>query len=55
MKIETSSEENGVLINGKQLKIIMDKMNEDKKKAEIKHAKMLINNVNTFSDVLKYH
>lgn len=41
--------------NAKQYKAIMDKIREDKKKAEKTKARMLLDDITTFSDAFKYH
>ena len=55
IKISTDEDKEGVSLNAKQFKIIFDKIKEDMEKAEKTHAKMLLANVTTFSDALKYH
>lgn len=53
--ITTDGDKDNENINAKQIKMIFDKIKEDKKKAEKTKAKMLLKNVTTFSDVLRYH
>ena len=55
MTLTTDGDEKGVSINAKQLKMLLDKIKEDEKKAEKTRAIMTLNEINTFADVLKYH
>lgn len=55
LTITTDADDKGVSINAKQLKMILDKIKEDEKKAEKIKAKMLLADKTSFSDVFKYH
>lgn len=53
--ITTDADDKGVSINAKQLKMILDKIKEDEKKAGKIKARMLLAEITTFSAALKYH
>ncbi len=55
LTLTTDADDKGVSINAKQLKMIFDKIKEDEKKAEKTKARMVLDNITTFSDALKYH
>lgn len=55
LTITTDADDKGVSINAIQLKMILDKIKEDEKKAEKTKASMLLAEITTFSAALKYH